>query len=372
MVAHGRTVADYRARSAEARLPDKAAMKSLYIECIDLIDRQMPRPRSPVHLGFRSGVTLLRQNLADVRERGVSDITLDPRSNRADVDDTMQRIADGVLPVVNALRSVPMAKTILVTGATDGIGLLTARTLAREGHKVLLHGRSAEKLESAARQVNGDAETFRADLSSLDEVRTMADDVLAHHDRLDVLINNAGVFKTPRTRTPEGMDVRFMVNAIAPCLLTHLLLPVIPPDGRVVNLSSAAQAPVDVRAMRGEAELGDMDAYAQSKLAITIWTREMAKQHPDGPVFLAVNPGSLLASKMVKEGFGVAGNDLGIGADILRRTALAAEFSSASGQYFDNDRQCFAPPHSSACDADNVAAVMGVLQDIAISSAPEW
>ncbi|SMX31387.1 SDR family NAD(P)-dependent oxidoreductase [Actibacterium lipolyticum] len=258
-----------------------------------------------------------------------------------------------------------MTKTILITGATDGIGLLTAKTLAAEGHNVLLHGRSDEKLQAAAREVGGNPQTYRADLSRLDEVSELADAVLSTHDHLDVLINNAGVYKTSETRTKDGLDVRFVVNTIAPYVLTRRLLPIIPKDGRVVNLSSAAQAPVDPAAMRGKTALDHMGAYAQSKLAITIWTQDMAKGYPDGPVFVAVNPGSLLASKMVKEGFGVAGNDLQIGADILRRAALSDAFADTSGKYFDNDAHRFGLPHPAADDTGHVAAVMEVLRKLA-------
>jgi len=258
-----------------------------------------------------------------------------------------------------------MTKTILITGSTDGIGLLTAKTLAAEGHTVLLHGRDAGKLDAAASEVGGTIETFRADLSSLDEVEVLAKAVIGRHDRLDVLINNAGVYKTAQTRTPGGLDVRFVVNTIAPYLLTQRLLPIIPVEGRVVNLSSAAQAPVNIAAMRGQGTLDHMSAYAQSKLAIAIWTREMAKDHPDGPVIVAVNPGSLLASKMVKEGFGVAGNDLRIGADILRRAALSDEFAEASGRYFDNDSKRFAPIEGGARGLSGAADLMAALRDLA-------
>ncbi|WGW05983.1 SDR family NAD(P)-dependent oxidoreductase [Tropicibacter oceani] len=258
-----------------------------------------------------------------------------------------------------------MSKTILITGATDGIGLLTAQTLANEGHTVLLHGRSADKLAVAAKQVGGTPKTYRADLSRLDEVEALAREIMADHDQIDVLINNAGVLKTPQTRTAEGLDVRFVVNTIAPYLLTRRLLPIIPATGRVVNLSSAAQAPVDVQALRGKRGLDDMGAYAQSKLAITIWTQDMARAHPDGPVFIAVNPGSLLATKMVKEGFGLAGSDLSIGADILRRAALSQEFASASGRYFDNDSKRFAQPNAAAGDQAHVTDVMAAIRDLA-------
>ncbi|WP_147113239.1 SDR family NAD(P)-dependent oxidoreductase [Tateyamaria sp. syn59] len=230
-----------------------------------------------------------------------------------------------------------MTKTILITGSTDGIGLLTAKTLAAQGHEVILHGRSTGKLEAAVKDVGGKVASYEADLSSLKATSALAEKVTANHDRIDVLINNAGVYKVPDPTLPNGQDVRFVVNTLAPHVLTTALLPIVPNDGRVINLSSAAQAPVHLAALSGKKALQDMEAYAQSKRAITLWSAQMAENHPDGPVFIAVNPGSLLASKMVKEGFGVAGNDLQIGADILCRLSLDSAFATASGQYWDND-----------------------------------
>lgn len=230
-----------------------------------------------------------------------------------------------------------MTKTILITGSTDGIGLLMAKTIAGKGHEVILHGRSAAKLATAAAELGGNVATYEADLASLDATTALARVVLENHDRIDILINNAGVFKTGAPVLSNGQDVRFVVNTLAPHVLTSALLPVIPEDGRIINLSSAAQAPVDLAALRGEVRLNDMGAYAQSKRAIALWSAEMARVHRNGPAFIAVNPGSLLASKMVQEGFGVAGNDLQIGADILTRLALSDEFADASGRYWDND-----------------------------------
>lgn len=256
-----------------------------------------------------------------------------------------------------------MAKTILITGSTDGIGLLTAQNLAAEGHTILLHGRSAEKLDAAAKKVGGTTETYSADLSRMADVQALAADILKNHDQLDVLINNAGVLKAPNPVTDYGFDLRFMVNTIAPYVLTRALLPIIAKDGRVVNLSSAAQASVDIEALCGRKRLDDMPAYAQSKLAITIWTREMAKELPDGPAIIAVNPGSLLGSKMVKDGFGQEGNDLSIGADILREAALGASFADATGKYFDNDSGRFAQPNAAALNVDHAAQVMQGIED---------
>lgn len=260
-----------------------------------------------------------------------------------------------------------MSKTILITGSTDGIGLLTAKKLAAEGHKVLLHGRSPKKLGAAAAEVDGDTESFTADRSDMREVTALADAVLARHDTLDVLINNAGVLKAPNPVLANGLDIRFVVNTFAPYVLSQRLLRIIPADGRIVNLSSAAQAPIDPNAMQGAVKLDEMTAYAQSKLAITIWTREMAKSLSNGPAVIAVNPGSLLASKMVKEGFGVAGKDMNIGANILAEAAHGDRFKDASGAYFDNDERRFADPHPAALDTEHAAQVMQIIKSFTAS-----
>ena len=257
-----------------------------------------------------------------------------------------------------------MSKTILITGATDGIGLLTAQALASDGHRVLLHGRSADKLQAAAAEVGGNPRTYLADLGDLSAVAAMAEAITADHQKIDVVINNAGVFKTSNTQTADGLDVRFVVNTFAPYLLTQMLLPIMPADGRVVNLSSAAQTDVSPAALRGQVSLDHMGAYAQSKLAITLWTEDMARRHPDGPVFVAVNPGSLLASKMVKEGFGVAGNDLQIGVDILTRAALSDEFADASGRYFDNDAGRFGTPAYGRMSQQDISEVITVIEEM--------
>ncbi|NNE24467.1 MAG: SDR family NAD(P)-dependent oxidoreductase [Rhizobiales bacterium] len=265
-----------------------------------------------------------------------------------------------------------MQKTILVTGSTDGIGLETSRLLIAEGHTVLLHGRNPAKLVDAEKQLSalpggGRIESYVADLSRLADVEALADAVAEKHTRLDVLINNAGVFKAPETITPDGLDVRFVVNTIAPYLLTQRLLPLLGTGGRVINLSSAAQAPVDPKALSGQVSLADMEAYAQSKLAITMWSRTMAQTLKDGPAIIAVNPGSMLGSKMVKQGFGVAGGDIRIGADILIRAALADDFAAASGTYFDNDQGQFADPHPDALDPRKSEEIVHIVETILAS-----
>ncbi len=165
-----------------------------------------------------------------------------------------------------------MQHTILITGSTDGIGLQAARMLISEGHHVLLHGRNAKKLNEVVKTLSdvpdgGRVGGYVSDLSQMSSVELFARAVTEQHTHLDVLINNAGIFRTPDPITQDGLDVRFAVNTLAPYLLTQRLLPLIDRSGRIINISSAAQSPVDPDALTGKVRLSDdFDAYAQSKL----------------------------------------------------------------------------------------------------------
>jgi len=261
-------------------------------------------------------------------------------------------------------------KTILITGSTDGIGLETAKMLVSLGHNVLLHGRSPAKLENVVSALSaisdgGQVESYVADLSPMADVEALSKAVAEKHVKLDVLINNAGVYRVAEIVSQDGLDTRFAVNTFAPYLLTQRLLPQLGASGRVINLSSAAQAPVDPEALVGRVKLPDGMAYAQSKLALTMWSRSMALSlKDDGPAIIAVNPMSMLGSKMVKQAYGVAGGDLRIGAEILTRAALSDEFATASGQYFDNDIGRFASPHPDALNTQKCEAIVRVLEAV--------
>ena len=260
-----------------------------------------------------------------------------------------------------------MQKIILVTGSTDGIGFETAKRLVSEGHYVLLHGRNAEKLKKVEAilseiKTTGRVESYVADLSMMSDVIQLAQDIREKHATLDVLINNAGVYSAPKLITNDGLDVRFAVNTFAPYLLTLNLLPLLP-SGRVVNLSSAAQSSVDLDALKGLRKLSDGEAYAQSKLALTIWSQHLGLECKEtGPMIVSVNPASMLGSKMVKDAFGVSGGDLNIGSDILVRAALSNEFTMASGLYFDNDIGQFSQPHSEARNEKKVQDIMMTIE----------
>ena len=136
------------------------------------------------------------------------------------------------------------------------------------------------------------------------------------------------------------------------------------------SVSSEKQSLLD--ALRGKRSLGDGEAYAQSKLALTMWSFALARELGDaGPAIIAVNPGSLLATKMVKDAYGVAGNDLRIGADILVRAALDDEFADASGRYYDNDNARFADPHYDALDPNRTGAIVSVIEEVISTHSPK-
>lgn len=260
-----------------------------------------------------------------------------------------------------------MSKNILITGATDGLGLHAAAALVADGHRVLLHGRNAAKLERARAEVASRhgadrVDVVRADLTSLAEVEALAADVKRRVERLDVLVNNAGVYVAPAVR---GIDPRMMVNAVAPYVLTKRLLSVLGPAGRVVNLSSAAQTRVAEGAFEGGLRLSDDEAYAQSKLALTMWSHVLGEQCRDsGPMIVAVNPKSMLGTKMVQEAYGVAGSDIRVGVDIVCRAALSDEFANASGRYYDNDAARFAPAHPDVADPARCKRVVEAIEAV--------
>ncbi|MGW7385734.1 SDR family NAD(P)-dependent oxidoreductase [Streptomyces sp. NPDC054794] len=182
--------------------------------------------------------------------------------------------------------STPSSRTVLVTGATSGIGFETARQLAERGVTVLLHGRTAEEARAAADKlvatVGVDADrlcTYAADFSRLDEVETLAHEVVAEHPHLDVLVNNAGIAAPERhTVTADGNEIAFQVNFLAHYLLTCLLEPALvsDPGGRVVNVSSSLHRTASIswadpnRARR----YSRLAAYAQSQLALTVFTAD--------------------------------------------------------------------------------------------------
>jgi NAD(P)-dependent dehydrogenase (short-subunit alcohol dehydrogenase family) len=241
---------------------------------------------------------------------------------------------------------------VLVTGATDGHGRGVALELAKSGATLLVHGRDREGAESTVqeiRSITGDerARYYLADFSSLDEVRRLADDIQADHERLDVLINNAAVGagqrgSSERALSQDGYELRFAVNYLAHFLLTHLLLPMLrrSAPARIINVASAAQSPIDFDDVMLEKSYDGMRAYAQSKLAQVMFTFDLAEELRGADVTVnCLHPASLMPTKMVFEYFGNSMSTLEEGVAATARLAASPELETISGRYFDGQRE---------------------------------
>lgn len=199
-----------------------------------------------------------------------------------------------------------MQKTALITGATTGIGLETARALTSKGFHVLLHGRTLEKARRAAGELGGGRVTpLHADLSDQSAIRDLADTVRANHPRLDVLINNAGVWNSKQEVTAEGVEKTFAVNHLAYFLLTGLLHDHLVPNGRIICLASDSHR--QVRGMTFEdinldRNYHGLRSYAQSKLANILFCYEYDRRKRDSTTICAVQPG------LVQTDIGLKGN----------------------------------------------------------------
>ena len=237
--------------------------------------------------------------------------------------------------------------TILVTGATDGLGRRVAQELAAERALVLLHGRSPERLEATLEELRGQTSSqkvgsYLADLSSLAAVRDLADRILSEYDRLDVLVNNAGIIVQERKESEDGYELTFAVNYLSHFLLTSLLLPHLKDSApaRVVNVASAGQSPIDFDDPMLECGYDAMRAYSQSKLAQVIFTFELAERlQGTGVTVNALHPASLMDTKMVQDTFGYTLSTIEEGADATVYLAASPELEGVTGRYFDGTRE---------------------------------
>lgn len=237
--------------------------------------------------------------------------------------------------------------TILVTGATDGLGKRVARELAAKGTTVLLHGRSPERLEATLEELRGQRSSqkvgsYLADLSSLTAVRDLADRILSEYDHLDVLVNNAGIIVQERKESEDGYELTFAVNYLSHFLLTSLLLPLLKGSApaRVVNVASAGQSPIDFDDPMLERGYDAMRAYSMSKLAQIMFTFELAERLSDTGVSVnALHPASLMDTKMVQDTFGYTMSTVEEGTEAVVRLAVSQDVEAVTGRYFDGTRE---------------------------------
>lgn len=238
---------------------------------------------------------------------------------------------------------------ILVTGSTDGIGKQTALELARTGAKVLLHGRNPARGNAVLDEIkehskNENLRLFIADFASLSQVRRFAEKVYDNEERLDVLVNNAGIYMRDRQLTEDGFETTFAVNHLAPFLLTNLLLDLLKKSApaRIINVSSMAHEGVrlDFDDLQGKKRYAPYDAYSKSKLANLLFTYELARRLDNSGVTVnALHPG-VIATKMLRSSFGsFGGQPVKEGAARIAYLIDAPGTEKFSGKYFVNDKE---------------------------------
>ncbi|KAA3660510.1 MAG: SDR family NAD(P)-dependent oxidoreductase [Chloroflexi bacterium] len=264
-----------------------------------------------------------------------------------------------------------IGKTVLVTGANSGVGKVTARELARMGANVVMVARSRERGEKALAEVqkvskNGNAKLMLSDLSSQQSIRALAAQFKAEHDRLDVLVNNAGAMFTNRSESVDGYEMTFALNHMGYFLLTDLLLDMLKASvpARIVNVASAAHSvgSVDFDDLQREKEYSGMQVYGQSKMMNILFTNELARRmQGSGVTANSLHPG-FVRSNFGRKNNGIIGSLLmpiaqlfaineDKGAETQIYLASSPEVAGVTGKYFDKGH-----PHETHPFAQDVTA----------------
>jgi NAD(P)-dependent dehydrogenase (short-subunit alcohol dehydrogenase family) len=231
-------------------------------------------------------------------------------------------------------------KTVLVTGSTDGVGRVVAEQLAQYGARVLVHGRNLDRGQSVVAKIQsggGTADFLPADLSSLAEVRRLADAVRQRTNRLDILINNAGTTSTSRQLSADGYELCFAVNYLAGFLLTLRLLPLIlkSTPARIINVASAGQQALDFDDIMLSREFSSLRAYRQSKLAQIIFTMDLTHEIASkGVTVNTLHPATCMNTTMVRRAGIAPVSTVAQGADAILSLATSPTLKGCSGLYF--------------------------------------
>ena len=235
-----------------------------------------------------------------------------------------------------------MAKIILVTGATDGIGLATAEELIDRGNIILLHGRSETKSKDIVSKINakknGKAIPVWGDFSRMHDVMKIGEQILSMSLQIDVLVNNAGIYKNERIVTVDGFEETMAVNHFAVHLLTNDLInkKVISKTGRIVVVSSMAHhgISIDLNNLDFNLNFSGFNAYATSKLANILFTQCLAQKLSQTKLTVnALHPG-VIDTKLLHTGFNIKGDSVKNGAKTPVYLALSEKVAQINGKYF--------------------------------------
>ncbi len=238
-------------------------------------------------------------------------------------------------------------KTFLITGATDGLGRGVAEALADQGHTLLLHGRSQERLDAVAGTLSTTVRTYLADLSSLKAVKSLTEELLGAEDRIDVLIANAGIGGGARQESAEGYELNFAVNYLSQFFLITRLLGRLRASApaRIVLVSSLGQAPVDFDDVMLEHGYQGMHAYCQSKLAQIAFGFRLAGQlDPAEVTVTSLHPATFMPTKMVLTGGGHPLDSLERGIAATTRLAVDPELEGVTGVFYDREQPASPDP----------------------------
>jgi NAD(P)-dependent dehydrogenase (short-subunit alcohol dehydrogenase family) len=221
-------------------------------------------------------------------------------------------------------------QTILITGSTDGHGRRVAEELVERGASVLVHGRDPDKVVRVVGEI-GAARGLTADLSRLDDVRRLAGEV----EELDTLVNNAGIVIPERQESADGYELTLAVNYLSHFLLTALLLPKLREPGRIVNVSSIGQYPLDFDDLQYERDFNGYYAYAKSKLAQILFTYELAERLGDRDVTVnALHPATLMDTNMVLGPGGTPQSSVEEGLEATLRLIVDPDLDGVSGNFY--------------------------------------
>jgi NAD(P)-dependent dehydrogenase (short-subunit alcohol dehydrogenase family) len=243
-------------------------------------------------------------------------------------------------------------RTVLITGATDGLGRALAHRLTADGSVVLLHGRNSARLEDTAKEISAShdvppPQVFLADLADLEQVRRLASDVASATDRLDVLVSNAGIGGglpegRERSTSVDGYELRFAVNYLAGFLLTLDLLPLLgrSAPARIVNVASIGQHPIDFDDLMIERGYTGTRAYGQSKLAQIMSGFALAARLPAAEVTVnSLHPSTYMPTKIVLEEIGHHIDSIDDGVAATYRLVVDPDLAGTTGEYFDRTRK---------------------------------
>lgn len=240
--------------------------------------------------------------------------------------------------------------TVLITGATDGLGKMTAERFAKQGAKVLLHGRNEEKGFKTIEEIqqttgNQNLKYFNGDFASLQSVAKLAEKIIANSEKIDLLINNAGIGGGPKSQkqrelSQDGYELRWSINYLAQVLLTRKLLPMMKDHARIINVASIGQAPIDFNDINMEKHYEGYLAYERSKLALIMFTFDLAAELQERKIHVnALHPATLMSTSMVKDHFGQAQSSVEEGFSAVEFLATSKELDEVTGKYFEGKTQ---------------------------------